>query len=244
MRPIFLLLVLLFPGAVLHSQTPDTEHKNFIHFNPLGILVGNIDFSYERAIGKRSTVALGVSPKVGGGIVRISGLDSPTIRTNRFGFSGFHLTPEYRWYLDKQSPGFTGLYVGGYYRYKNIRDNKVGTYTSSNTGTTAEIDLDVDVISHTLGVELGYKIILGKQFYLDFLVAGPGWTFGKMEIKENLPLPPEFYVDAAIAIIENFDILDLLTDDNLDLEEDGSGGGTGGFGLPAFRYTLKIAYSF
>ncbi len=189
-------------------------------------------------------MSLGVGIKPFGGILKVSGFDSPVIKTGDFSFTGFSITPEYRWYFQKNTKiKHTGLYVGGYYKFKSINDNISGTYTSQNTGTTSPIDVDADIMTHSFGAMFGYKIMISKKIYFDILIAGPGYTSAQLKITENEPLPPEFYVDVASELADKMDIVADVIDD-IDINETSSNKGKGRFGLPAFRYGFKIGFSF
>lgn len=242
----FLLILMLFSNF-LNAQELTTKddfiQKNHLMFNVLGgVVTGAWDITYERAISHRSTVSLGLGYK-GKGLFKISGLDSPTIKTNDFGFTGLIVTPEYKWYFQKRTKKYTGFYVGGYYRFKSLADDVMGTYTSSNTSTTSPIDLEVDIITNTVGVQLGYKLPISNNFYVDFLIAGPGFSAQKIKLKENKPLPDEFLVDVADALVDNFNAFEQLIE-NVNFEVIDIERAEAKFGLPAFRYNIRIGYSF
>ena len=236
----FLLCSVSFSGLKAQEEV----RRNFIQLTPLGILFGNIDLQYERGFGKAFSGSIAISPKVSGGIIRVRGLDSPTVITTDFEFTGFHITPEFRYYILQTDQRYTGLYTGVYYRFKKAKDDIVGVYNSETTGTSSPIDVDVDFFSHTFGVELGYKLPIGKRWFIDFLVAGPGYSVGDFDITENQPLPPEFYDDIAAAIVDNYQALaDWLRERNFDFEQRDKDA-VGNFRLPAFRYAVKLSFSF
>ncbi len=179
-----------------------------------------------------------------GGLIKIPGFDSPTIKTSDFELKGFSFTPEYRWYFQKDTKvKRTGFYIGAYYRYKNLNCAITGDYTSSITETTSPIDIDAGISTHSAGAVLGYKVMLYKNFYVDILIAGPGYSYYNLKITENKPLPTEFYIDATDKVLNNLDVVSWVVN-NVNLEENGNSVGKGGFYLPAFRYGFKIGYSF
>ncbi len=137
----------------------------------------------------------------------------------------------------------TGLYVGGYYKFRTLSDNIEGTYTSSNTGTTSPLELDTRFTTHSIGAVFGYKAMLGKHLYVDILIAGPGYSSAKLNFTENKPLPPEMYADLAVELVDNFDLLfDYIKD--IDINETDSNSAESKFSFPMFRYGFKIGYSF
>ncbi len=241
-----LLLSLLFPFIALQAQEEQyINYKNNIQVNPIdAILFGSFELKYERAITENSTILLGVGLKPSGGLLTIDGFDTPTIKSDDLKFKGFAITPEYRWYFQKKTQKRTGLYVGGYYRFKNHSNNFKGTYTSSNTNTSSPMDIDLGLKTHTIGAVFGYKLMFNKRWYIDILIAGPGYTSAKVNITENKPLPPEFYIDAGAVVLENYDaVINLVKD--VDVEQVSKLlQGKRSIGLPAFRYGFKIGYSF
>ncbi|MBS9767915.1 MAG: DUF3575 domain-containing protein [Flavobacteriaceae bacterium] len=247
MKKTLLLLSFLFPFMLLQAQEKEVfDYKNNIQFNPIdAVLFGSFELKYERAISEKSTILLGVGLKPSAGLLKIKGFDSPRMKTDDFGFTGFAITPEYRWYFQKNTKTKrTGLYVGGYYRFKNHSNAFKGTYTSGTTGTSSPIDADLGMKTHTIGAVFGYKVMLGEHFYCDILIAGPGYTSAKVNITENKPLPDEFYIDAGTVVLENFDSVVGLVK-HIDVEKVRKVlEGNGSIGLPAFRYGFKIGYSF
>ncbi len=246
MRKFVLLIILLLPFFNVKAQESISNNcKNSIQFNPIdAFLFTNFELAYERAITSNMTVSLGLGVKPSGGLLTIKGFDSPTIKTNDFAFKGFVITPEYRWYFQKQSSSRTGFYLGAYYRFKNYNNNFKGIYTSSNTKTSAPLDFGLNMKMHTLGLMLGYKTMFNKHLYLDILIGGPGYTVAKINIEEHQPLPDEFFIDAAKTVIDNYESVYGLIK-KIDLEELAKIlEGDIKFGLPAFRYGFKIGYSF
>ncbi len=240
-------ILLLLPFMLLKGQnTKRTNYKNSILINPLSaLLFKNYRIQYERGIGDKSSLSLALGIKSSGNILKISGFNSPRVKTNDFDFTGYSLITEYRWYFLNTKRKRTGVYLGMYYKYTNTGQNITGTYNSLNTGKTYPIDIDAKIITNSLGVLLGYKLMLGNHFNLDFLIAGPGYSYLKLKAYERKPIPAQFYADLASAVIEDIDInvvSDFIEDHEIDkkLPRDKSIG----FSLPAFRCVVKIGYSF
>ena len=241
----FLILLCILSCKALNAQNDEQlDYKNNILFNPLSaILFSNFEFQYERSISNQSTLSLAIGLSPSSGLIRINGFDSPSIMTSDFEFEGIRIMPEYRWYFQNRTNKRTGLYLGGYYRFKDIGNNITGTYTSSSTGTSSAIQVDVDLTSHTVGALLGYKVMVGQHFFFDITIAGPGYSSVELIIREEEPLPDEFYADVANEIVENFNILaDFI--DNIEIEVTRSNSGEGRIGLPALRYGFRIGYAF
>nr|MBS9774335.1 DUF3575 domain-containing protein [Tenacibaculum sp.] len=175
-----ILTALLLPLMMVNAQEKEqTDYKNSIQFDPVNPFVfGTFEFQYERAISDKSTLLLGLGLKPLGGLITVKGFDNSTIKTDDFKFKGITLTPEYRWYFQKDTKvKRTGLYAGAYYKYRNVTAHIIGSYTSSNTNTTSPIDIGVGLQSHSLGAVFGYKVMLNKKLYVDILIAGPAYSF-------------------------------------------------------------------
>lgn len=243
----FILTVLLFIGLGAKAQevrAVSNFQRNNIMFNPLALAFGNFQFEYERPINHNLSLGLGVGIKTSSGLFKIPGFSTEFITTNDFSFSGIQLTPEFRWYTQKLERNHTGFYVGAYYRYQNYKDEIEGFYTSSITGYLSPLDVETNLISNTFGVQIGYKLPIKENFYFDFLIAGPGISFNKIKILENQPLPLEFYiVDVGEAIVDEFAFLEIVNA-NVHFEETNTDNGKSTFTLPAFKYAIRVGYSF
>ncbi|WP_343485548.1 DUF3575 domain-containing protein [Allomuricauda sp. d1] len=243
MKPIKIILpILLLASFSMKSQqnTADVEQKNHIMLNPFALAFGTIQVQYERALNEDMSLGLSVGAKISSGIFETPGFNTLTVVTNDITFSGVQISPEFRWYLQETQRSHTGFFVGAYYRYQNYKDDLLGTYTSSITLEDTPLDIRTSVITNSIGLEVGYKLPIKKHFYIDFLIAGPGIGFNKVKIEERQALPIEFFaVDAALAIIEEYRVLDAL---GTDIEFNDKGEAT--FTTPAFHYGIRIGYSF
>ncbi len=243
-RVLILSLSLLSFAGIQAQNAEQTDYKNNIQFNPIdAVLFGSFELKYERAITENSTVILGIGLKPSAGLLKIPGIDSETIKTDDFKLTGISIVPEYRWYFQKKATKRTGLYAGGYYKFRTLTDNIEGTYTSSNTGTTSPLGLDARFTTHSIGAVFGYKAMLGKHLYVDILIAGPGYTSAKLKFTETKPLPPEMYDDLSTELEENFGLL-FEHIKGIDINETDSNSAESKFSLPMFRYGFKIGYSF
>ena len=238
-----LLVVALLTTHSMNSQLAsgnDMEQKNHIMLNPFALIFGTVQVQYERALNDDTSLGLSVGAKTSSGIFDTPGLNTFNVVTNDLSFSGIQIAPEFRWYLQETQRSHTGFFLGAYYRYQNYKHDLIGTYTSSITLEDTPLDIRTTVITNSVGLEVGYKLPIKKHFYIDFLIAGPGIGFNKVTIQDKQPLPLEFYaVDAALAIIEEYEALDAL---GTDIKFNEKGEAT--FTLPAFHYGIRIGYSF
>lgn len=244
MKPLHIILpILMLLSISMRSQqnkVADVQQKNHIMLNPFALAFGTFQVQYERALGERTSLGLSVGAKTSSGIFETPGFNTFTVVTNDLNFSGIQISPEFRWYVQETQRSHTGFFVGAYYRYQNYKDDLVGTYTSSITFDDTPLDIRTRVITNSIGFEVGYKLPIKKHLFIDFLIAGPGVAFNKVKIEERQALPIEFYaVDAALAIIEEYRVLDALGT-NVEFNEQGDAT----FTTPAFHYGIRIGYSF
>lgn len=217
--------------------------KNHISAGPFPIAFGKIQIEYERAINKNMTVGLELGNKFSSGIFKVSGINTPLIITNDFNFKGIELQPEYRWYLQRTNRAYTGFYTGAYYRLRSYKDQINGIYASETAGNQ-RIDMAAKISSHTLGLELGYKLPIKSHFYVDFLIAGPGVSFNKIALENNnTHLAETFYNDVAAALKNKYEILNGISP-NMKFNGNGNTTRSAKFELPAFNYGIKAGYSF
>ncbi|WP_162086952.1 DUF3575 domain-containing protein [Chryseobacterium aquaeductus] len=214
----------------------DNSLRNNISIDPFGLFFGSIQGTYERSISSSMSIGLNVGYKYNSGIFSVEGIDIDKISTKKFEFSGIKIIPEFRWYLEKG--GMTGFYIGGYLKYQNYKTPIEGIYTDNNY-QTSPIDLVAQVKTTAVGLQVGYKLVIKKKFFADFLIAGPGFGSNTFEIKENKPLPQGFYNDLNDAL----EIYNLYDNYKLDVKFD-TNQKTDKINLPTFRYGIKVGYMF
>jgi hypothetical protein len=159
-----LLITALFVAAVgAHAQ-----NQNAIKINPLSLILATGNIAYERAIGKTTSVQLGMF-YTGVGI-------------GDFKYSGLGITPEVRFYIAGRKEALNGVYVGPYLRYQNftIKDKEDGSQVAFN--------------SFGGGAVLGWEKSWPSGFVLDLFV-GPAYNSGTVKSKNGSD-PDEFDVSS------------------------------------------------
>lgn len=213
------------------------EKKNHVSVDPFLPIFGTYQLQYERALGPNTTVGISVGIKTSSGIFEVSGIDVNRISTKDFNFNGIKLLPEFRWYIKKSPHGYFGFYTGAYAKYQNFKDGISGVYVDSNQQDNP-ILIDAKIRTIGLGVEVGYKLQVKKRFYIDFLIAGPGISFNKVQLQEVEPVPEEFYDDLSDALAEYGFFEWLNPDFRINGNQDTD------ITLPSFRYGVKLGYTF
>lgn len=221
---IILSLVLLTGalGTVNAQQKTDVESvksaesaagKNLVKWNVGALLFKNYSFQYERAIGKKTSVAVGLrfAPKAGipfkDDVEKLIDDEELWSSIKDFKTGNFAITPEIRFYMGKGV--FRGFYVAPFVRFATYNAEVPYAFDVPNGtgGTTREvIPLSGDVTALTGGLLFGAQWKLSKLVYLDWWILGPnyGTSSGNISGKKSLS------VDEQEALRESLEDLEEL----------------------------------
>ena len=193
MRYLFILVTGLFISAVGVAQKVKDKDENQASENVVKINLGalaakNISLQYERAVGKKTSVALGVrfqpfSTIPFKGVVE-DAVNDPDVQIGNIKVGNFALTPEFRFYFGKEV--LKGFYIAPYARYANYKMQAPVTYTSLLTTKTALFNGNISSFSG--GLLLGSQFRLSKNFILDWWVVGGhfGSSIGNLNFVASL----------------------------------------------------------
>jgi hypothetical protein len=242
MKNLSLIVLICFLSLPAFGQDENDKkiEKNQVNFYASDIINGFYTLSYERVVGKHTSVNLGLGFKTEEGLIAFSGIDRAQLKTNDLTYSGFKIVPEFRYYLDESINGamLSGFYFGAYLKYSNFNSDLFGTFINSeNELFDIAYDADIDVMS--VGLMVGYKLPLGKHFFVDFLIAGPGTGSYKFKLKNRIPPPDEFY-DVLNQALEDYSFLDFINSDF----EFNDNKLRSNFTVLSFRYGISIGYAF
>ncbi|MFZ7116495.1 MAG: DUF3575 domain-containing protein [Bacteroidota bacterium] len=166
-----LLIIFMFSAFAANAQT------NIVKWNAFGMFLGNISLQYERTLNEHSSVALGLSylPSRGFPTAAISSDDkTQEADLKKLSFSGFAITPEYRYYFTGKAP--KGFYAAPYFRYSKYSfDDVYITYTNSTTNVDERVIAGGDFKTTVIGVMVGAQWELGEHFALDWWIIGAGF---------------------------------------------------------------------
>lgn len=230
----------LFVFPLQAQEAADEKVRN----NELGLMAtdlinGGYLLSYERAIGKHIGLRLGFGYKGREGLVNLSGIDRPQLKTNDLTYSGLKLVPEFRYYLNEKDQGMArGFYFGAYVKFVNYSSDLVGTFIDSQ-GESFDIAYDGKINVLSTGLLVGYKLQVSSRFGIDFLIAGPGAGNYNFKLDNRIPPPDEFY-DVLNEALENYSIFDLINAD-FEFRDNKLRQQTM---LPVFRYGIALTYAF
>jgi hypothetical protein len=150
--------VVLFTAfiAALCSAKAQDGPQNAIKINPLSLIVATGNVAYERAIGEKTSVQLGIF---------YTGVKLSSLK-----YSGVGITPEFRYYFGGHAEALNGVYVAPFLRYQN--------FTIKETDTQDEVSFS----SFGGGALIGWQKAWESGFTLD-LFAGPAYNSGKVKSK-------------------------------------------------------------
>jgi len=199
---------LLMGGLLLSASTtiaqkteaePTAEKKNVFKINLSSLVFNNYSVQYERAVAKKTSVALGFSVRPKGPLPFANSLQDQYGSSNsdaaraidQTKLSNMSITPEVRFYLGRK-PAPLGFYIAPFARYNEMKFDQMYTFTpSDNKLHTANINGKITSIGG--GVLLGAQWGLGKNFSLDWWIVGPiiGSTKGDLSGTDPMGIPAQ-----------------------------------------------------
>ncbi len=240
MKYFYLSAIMLCMLAPMQAQqtTDEKIRNNDVGLTATDLINGSYLLTYERAIGKHVGLRMAVGYKGKEGLINLSGIDRPQLKTSDLTYSGLKLIPEFRYYLNEKENGMTrGFYFGAYLRYVSYKSDITGTFINSQ-GESFVIAYDGKINVFSAGLMVGYKLKVSERFGIDFLIAGPGAGRYGFKLENRIPPPDEFY-DELNEALKNHSIFDLINADfkfnDNKLKED--------LTLPVFRYGIGVTYS-
>lgn len=232
--------ILSFPMFGQDDVEVNQHQKNQINFYATDVINGLYSFSYERTIGKHITANLGFGLKTKEGLINFSGIDTNQFKSNDLFYEGYKIVPEIRYYLNESENGamISGFYFGAYLKYSAYTSELKGTFIDSED-VSYNIAYEANINVTSIGLMVGYKLPIGKHFFVDFLIAGPGSGSYNFKLKTKETPPDEFY-DVINEALDNYTIFDLINSDFRFKENNLKSK----FSVVSFRYGISVGYSF
>jgi hypothetical protein len=134
------------------------EGKNAVKINPLSLILATGNVSYERQTTENQSFQLGLF---------YSGVKLSSLK-----YSGFGITPEYRFYIAGRKEAMNGVYLAPFARYQNFKIEDTDTkdkVTFSSVGG---------------GALFGWEKSWESGFMLD-LFLGPAYNSGKIKAEDG-----------------------------------------------------------
>lgn len=160
------------------------EYNNIAKINFSSFLFSNVSLQYERILGKKISVALGLRfmPKgklpLSNTVMSFVSYDQSSEESeeglkdffNNTKVGGFALTPEFRYYFKKAGKG---LYLAPYLRYGQYNITSLYHYVDNTEGHDITIDFKGKYTNVGAGLMLGCQFNLGQRVTLDWWILGP-----------------------------------------------------------------------
>jgi hypothetical protein len=181
-----------FPAAYAQEQAPQTPtgQRNLVKINLSSLVVRNFSFQYERIVGSKTSVALGLRIMPAGGLpfssrieqeITDEGADNKEVAKflENTSTAGIALTPEFRYYFGARSG--KGLYLAPFVRYEQM-------HLKSNYRFVDEEDVSTNILftgkyqTFGIGIMLGAQFQLSRHFALDWWIAGPYYTAPRIHL--------------------------------------------------------------
>ena len=194
-RSIMLFFILLTGMNSSYAQmNPKTEKGGtpanyMVKINLLALPLDNFSFQFERAIGEKTALGLGVRFMPKSGLPFQSGIESlindpeSWDQIKSFKTGNLAISPEVRFYLGKGV--FHGFYVAPFARYTNYSaDLPVNFDVPDQTGntTTEMIPLSGDLTTITGGLLVGAQWKISQLIYIDWSILGPQYGISNGDI--------------------------------------------------------------
>lgn len=217
-------------------------HSNIIKINTLALAFSNVSLAYERALAPRLTLVLAAGYKYGGKEPKVFNVNGSTIDATFDQITGYSFAPELRYYMKTcQSRHIEGFYLGLY-----------GKYTYYNSGAQFDYypeeqqaqfyDADVDLTEMGVGLQLGYSLMLGSRFNIDFLFFGPRFSRLNINYQFDQDVSQEFLDDLSDYINEVVDRFGI--DYNVQLEQSGNSKTNTKFSFANMRFGISFGFAF
>lgn len=166
------------------SPTKESFDKNILKINLTGLFLKNYGFQYERMLGRKTSIALGVRTQPKGELPLLGFLENQIDDPETFSelrnisYGNNAITPEIRFYFGKKG-GPIGFYIAPYARYSksqvSLQEFEFSfeeTVNGQIFKETRTIELTGEVTGITGGLMFGAQWKLGKAVYLDWWIIG------------------------------------------------------------------------
>ncbi len=162
-------LLILFIGVLNSAKA----QENVLKINIFSPIVRTASLFYERALNEKSSAQLGFF---------YTGYKISDTK-----FSGFGITPEYRYYLTGDDV-LRGVYIGPFIRYQNftLKNTYFESNYDSNGNYLGETEKDGKATLSTIGggVLIGHQWLFNDKISLDVFL-GPSFNAGNLKVNSG-----------------------------------------------------------
>jgi hypothetical protein len=188
MKKLFILLLATTTCCTLLAQKEKEKDndepapaKNAVKLNLFALALKNITIQYERAVGKKVTIA-GTFRYMPTSFKALADDPDTEKQIDDLKVGNFAFMPEARMYFSKKG-AFHGFYLG---LYANIaRYNANIPFKYDDAGVTKTIQMSGHLTGITGGLMIGAQFKLGGPVYLDWWALGPGYGTSNGKLTGN-----------------------------------------------------------
>jgi len=228
------------------SEYDPMEKPNIVKINLTSLFYKNISLQYERILGEKISVALGLRFMPKGSLVFTNTIDqlasADSTSLSDWKASSYAITPEFRFYPKHAGKGF---YIAPYIRYRNISLDLPVDYRDDNNAQQ-HVSVTGNLSSLIGGLMLGSQFNLGKMVTLDWYIFGLqyGISNGKLDIATSKPLSANDQADIRSSLADLKSASSSFNDINYVVTSNG-GSISGKFGALGFRgFGLNLGFKF
>ena len=221
-KMIFPILLIICCNAAIAQQKDEAEQKNIVKINLFALALKNISIQYERAVGKRVSVAglIRLMPKSSipfkSAIKNAVGDPDTEKQVENTRVGNFAFTPELRYYVGKKG-ALHGFYIAGFSTIASYTAELPYQYT--DVGISKTIPMSGKVTTFTGGIMFGSQWKLGKRVNLDLWIIGPNYGTSNGSLSGQTALTPA----EQTSLKKEFDDLDLpFTKTSYDVNANGA----------------------
>jgi hypothetical protein len=187
---VIILLVSFFPGIPsLFGQDVKPEKKvlkNSVKLNLTNPMIFGDQcymLGYERTIGAHQSFSLNIGRF---SMPKVFNINTDSIKevSKSTQSKGFHLSGDYRFYLQNENKHNAprGVYIGPYFTYNSFTRNY--TLSATTPSFTGDLNADFSFRIASVGFQLGYQFLFWNRVSLDLILFGPG--IASYKLKTNL----------------------------------------------------------
>jgi hypothetical protein len=158
MKKITILFAAILTLTVFNGAFAQVKN-NAIKTNLIGLVAGQYQLAYERAINEKMSVQLSA------GYITYDGSQTLGSDSYKMDATGFIVIPEFRYYF---AEGLKGAYAGAFVRYRSATEK----YKDVSNPIGTDVSRDTKISSIGGGAVLGYQALISDALVIDIFV-GP-----------------------------------------------------------------------
>lgn len=188
-----LALLLALPATAQQTDSAGTR-KNQLKINLSALIFTNISLQYERQVGRKTTVALGINMRPFNTLpyktLLKKAVNEEAVNLDKLKLGAWGITPEFRFYTGRKG-AMRGFYIGPFMSYHQYKSDLPIKYDND----TKDGVFSGTLKSYTFGLQLGAQWKLGKNVHLDWWIIGPNYGSARGDLLFTGALSPADQAD-------------------------------------------------